>query len=114
MCSISWFIADAGLQFTNRCELSCDGNLRTRKSSADSVIHPNVLVQFFPAQRKAVQTQLYFLQKFLGGFGKQWKLCNGKTYEPAVGKFQAYAACFHPAAHGDGFSFRFSDHVIEY
>ena len=100
-------------QLSRRC-VSSDRHLRARKSSADGVIHPNVLIQFFPTQRQTVQAQLYFLQEFFGGFGKQGKFCNGKTDEPSVGQLQAHAPGIHPATRGDGFIFWFSDHALEY
>jgi hypothetical protein len=45
---------------------------RTGKPSTDSVIHPNVFIQAFPAQGQTTQTKRNFFEKVLRRVGKQW------------------------------------------
>ena len=84
------------------------------KTSTHGVVHPDVLIQFFPAQGEAVEAQLNMFQQVLRRAGEQRIFGGGKTYAAAIGQFQANPPGFHPAAAGDGFGCRFNDHAFEY
>ena len=83
------------------------------KTSAHGVVHPDVLVQFFPAQGEAMEAQSNLFKQVLRGAGEQWIFGCGGTHAAAIGQFQANPPGFHPAAADDGFGCRFNDHAFE-
>jgi len=98
----------------NHCGKLCRQFSRTGKASTDGVIHPNVFVQFLPAQGQTVQAKRGFFEKILRRVGEQWIFRGGKTDKSSINEFQTNPPGFNPAAHGCGFGHIFSDHAIEF
>src|ERR1035437_9639612 len=56
------------------------------KASAHGVVHPDVLIQFFPAQGEAVEAQLDLFKQVLRRAGEQRIFGGGKTHAAAIGQ----------------------------
>jgi len=69
------------------------------------IVHPDVFVQFFPAQGQPVQSERDLLEKILWRVGEQRIFGGGKTQWLSVGEFQTNVAVFHPPARGGGVVF---------
>lgn len=77
--------------------------LGAREAALHGVVHPDVLVEFFPAQSESLDAEFHFFELGLGRVGEQRILVGGETDDPLVGQFEPDATAFDPAAQrGDG------------
>src|SRR6266576_5555664 len=86
------------------------GNLAwTGETPAHGVVHPDIVVEVFPAQGQSLKAEFDLFELRLRGVGEQRILAGGETHQPLIGQFQTDAAAFHPTAHRGGFFLNFHD-----
>ena len=73
--------------------------LSARETPANRVVHPDVFVEFFPAQSQSMQAERDLFELSGRGIGEQRIFAGRKTDQPLIGQFQPDAAVFHPTAH---------------
>ena len=72
--------------------------LRPREAALHGVVHPDVFVEFLPAQGESLDAEFHFFEFNLGSFSQKRVFAGGKTDEPLVGQFEPDPAAFNPAA----------------
>lgn len=65
------------------------------------IIHPDILIEFLPAQCAALHAERDLLQEFPGRVGETRVFRSGKAEEALVVEFEPDAAALDPAADGD-------------
>ena len=80
----------------------------------DGVVHPDILIEFFPTQGTSLQTQFEFFKEGLRGISEQLVFRRGETHEPLVGQLQPNPPALNPATQGLGRWWRVIVHGHQY
>jgi hypothetical protein len=73
---------------------------RVWESPVHRILHPDVLVEFLPAQGASLDAELDLLELGLRRIREQGVLRGREAHQTLVGELDPHPAAFHPAAHG--------------